>query len=373
MFTLSKEILVGLLVFLGLSLLVIIVLIFKKQRQLKNLQSGEVGEQPAPAPEQAKEPPEAVKPAKAPAEKPALPETGPTDAESIKASIMVAEKKPEAGPVPKEPAKEMPEGEKEPEPKPAKPPEKKPEPKKEEAKPPVPVKEASIVEEEPAVEEGLEVEEASKLIKPFPTKPPVQKPSPKPPRAEKPAEEKPAPETGMEFVDLGEYEEPAKKEQAEKVPPEPEEEIKAPAQPEEEIPEKEEVPAEPKTEEKPLEEEIARATSKEPAELAEPAVAEPAEKTEKPEVKPGEFVKTSAADLTESPKSFYGKTVSVEGTLRLSSRGKSDVWYVLFDDSGSTVVRNKGEIPCERCRLFAEVKQTRLGQTYLEVQRYEPL
>jgi hypothetical protein len=94
---------------------------------------------------------------------------------------------------------------------------------------------------------------------------------------------------------------------------------------------------------------------------------------EKPESarKPGV---TSAWEIVDKPKDFYGKTVVLEGHMRLSSRGKEEFWYVLSDDSGTVVVRSTEDIPLKDCRVTATVEETsELGQTYLELKKCEPV
>ncbi len=90
-----------------------------------------------------------------------------------------------------------------------------------------------------------------------------------------------------------------------------------------------------------------------------------------------EGVKTGApvesAEIAKDPKSFIGQSVSVEGELHLSSKGDEDAWYVLFDKSGSSIVRSREEIPLNRCRITAKVQKTKLGQIYLDAIRYEPV
>ena len=66
----------------------------------------------------------------------------------------------------------------------------------------------------------------------------------------------------------------------------------------------------------------------------------------------------TSADLSQSPKDYIGKSVTMEGIIKLSSRGKKDVWYVLFDDTGSAVVRSSEDIPSDKVRVFAEIKET---------------
>jgi hypothetical protein len=78
-------------------------------------------------------------------------------------------------------------------------------------------------------------------------------------------------------------------------------------------------------------------------------------------------------EIAKDPKSFIGQSVSVEGELHLSSKGDEDAWYVLFDKSGSSIVRSKEEIPLKKCRITARVQKTKLGQIYLDVIRHEPL
>jgi hypothetical protein len=103
-----------------------------------------------------------------------------------------------------------------------------------------------------------------------------------------------------------------------------------------------------------------------------------------PAEKPSEFSFKKVADvetgtpvdsamITKDSKAFLGQTVAIEGDLQLSSKGKDDVWYVLFNKTGSSVVMSKKEIPLKRCRLFAKVEKTRLGQIYLNVTRYEKI
>jgi hypothetical protein len=78
-----------------------------------------------------------------------------------------------------------------------------------------------------------------------------------------------------------------------------------------------------------------------------------------------------SAEIVKDPKSFVGQTVSVQGDVQLSSKGAEDAWYVLFDKSGSSVLRSKEEIPLKRCKVTAKVEKTKLGQIYLDVIRYE--
>jgi len=80
-----------------------------------------------------------------------------------------------------------------------------------------------------------------------------------------------------------------------------------------------------------------------------------------------------SATIAKDPKSFIGQTVAIEGDLQLSSKGKDDVWYILFNKTGSSVVMSREEIPVKRCRLFAKVEKTRMGQIYLNVTRYEEI
>ena len=53
--------------------------------------------------------------------------------------------------------------------------------------------------------------------------------------------------------------------------------------------------------------------------------------------------------------------------MTLSSKGESDFWYLLDDDSGTIVLRSKEEIKSESCKIDGEVKKTGLGQVYVEV------
>jgi hypothetical protein len=78
-----------------------------------------------------------------------------------------------------------------------------------------------------------------------------------------------------------------------------------------------------------------------------------------------------SAAITKNLDTFLGQTVAIEGDIQLSSKGFEDVWYVLFDKSGSMVVRSEEEIPFKRCRIFARVEKTKLGQLYLDVTRFE--
>lgn len=296
MFQFTKEMLIGVLVLLGAVLIIILVLILRKQKQLKKLQAGTAGGKPVTAPEVVPEKPEEEMPAKtARPEKPPTPEISHAEIAAIKESIM------------KEPA---------PAPKFAKEAKERPKPEK-----PKPIEKPKAVslrpvtgEEESVVEEGMEPEEYAEIVRPLP----------KASKAPEP-EEEPEIEEGLELVDLGEVEAPAGEKKPWESRPKPE--------------------------------------GKKPPEAAKAAA--------KPQPKYGTYTKFTTADIANLPESFYGKTVSVEGSLRLSSRSDVDVWYVLFDDTGSIVVRSSQEIPYEQCRLFAVVRRTRLGQTYMEVQKYE--
>ncbi len=335
----AQEILFGLLILLTVALMVIIFLILRKQRQLARARV-EGAEQQAAAPEKGKEPEEGEgkKPAEEKpeekAEKPPKegPETGPTDIAAIKASIMAAGKEPakqaaepekhEAPPA-EEPA------EKEPEPPPEK---KKPKKKKGKAAKPAPAEEEKPAEptpEEPApaakepsrkeesiVEDGVELGGKEYMAMPFPEEK-------RPTKAEE----------DIEFIGRGEYERPGEEAGAGPAP--------GPG---------------------------AETGGEKGAEAGKDKIAEAAMK---PVPEPSDTTRVTAAELSGSPRSFLGKRVSAEGIINLSSKGKDDFWYVLFDDTGSAVVRSKEEIPFDRCVLFAEVKETRLGQTYLDVQRYD--
>lgn len=333
MLPLSRELLIGLLVVLGAILLFILVLIFRKQRELRKLQAepqAPSGKPPSKEEkkkekERRKEEEKRKKEEEAPAEAPPS-ETGPTDIKSIKSRIISpfhgGPSKPAEAPAPEapEPPKPAPEEGKPPapEPKPAeapKPPEKgKPAEAKKEGKKPARAANGDMVEGYEVGDEGL--------LQAYPeAKPePPYKPAPKPPEEPKPAEEPPpaGSDAGVELVDLRE-------------------------------PEEEKPPA-----------------------AAEPAPPAPAEKEPPPEAeKPS--TQTNAAEITESPRTYVGKTIGIKGTISLSSKGESDSWYVLFDETGSVVVRSTQEIPYERCRLSATVKQTRLGQTYLDVLKFYKL
>jgi hypothetical protein len=115
----------------------------------------------------------------------------------------------------------------------------------------------------------------------------------------------------------------------------------------------------------PAENEDAQASS--PA----PGVAPGKPKPRKPMDTSAALSTITSADLAQSPKDYIGRSISMEGIIKLSSRGKKDVWYVLFDDTGSAVVRSGEDIPTDKVRVFAEIKETRLGQTYLDVLKYE--
>ena len=78
-----------------------------------------------------------------------------------------------------------------------------------------------------------------------------------------------------------------------------------------------------------------------------------------------------ASEIAKAPDSFFGKTVMLEGDIHMSSKGVEDFWYVLFDDSGSSVVRSKQEIPFDKARVSGTVQKTRLGQVYLDVVKFE--
>lgn len=317
MFELTKELLIGLLVVLAAVLIIIIYFIFRKQHELKRLQSGEAVR---PEIESAKGGPPKGELDKmveeAQAAKPKMSETGPTDAKSIKERILSVvrhehkpEEAPKPGPVP-EPAAE-----------PAKEPGK-PKPVKRKA-PPAAKRPAELGE---GIEAGMDLGEETGMVKPFPAGPDM--------REEKPEEVREAEEAGkgIKVVELGEAK-------------------KAPERP------------------KPMPSPEPAAPSARPEA---PAQAPPG-KPSMPPPKPGKAVRKNASELAELPESMYGSPVMVEGSVRLSSRSSSGFWYVLFDDSGSVVVRSLQEIPYEQVRLTATARQTRLGQTYLEVQKVERL
>jgi hypothetical protein len=430
MFPLSREVLIGLLVGLGGVLLFILVLIFRKQRELKSIRSEDASPHAArPAPEdkdkermkeegkkakedekrrkeeektkreeekaRMKEEKRKQKEAeklrkqeekakreeekKGPAEEaePPVHETGPTDVRSIKSRILSSfhghsskppgepkvgsskeepeppaepsvtgpsvediakqvatgagkpakEKAVEGQPPAPQPPEKEPEKEEKPVPEPeplAEEPEPAPAPPRKPAKPPKPV-----VSKKPADEsiiEGYEVGEDG-MLESYPEARREPEPPPKPEPAAKPApvDEK---DDEVEYVDLGEPEEPAAK------PP---------------------------------------AAAPEPPAKEEPAP-EPAPSAGPPKPMPsGKATEVNAAQVSESPQSFSDRVISIKGTVSLSSKGDNDAWYVLFDESGSVVVRSSKEIPFERVRIAATVSKTRLGQTYLDVRTFEKL
>ncbi len=256
MIPMIKEMLLGLLVFLVLLFIFIVILIIRKRKGPKTAKPGEE-----------KAPVEQAQPKKTEEEKVQAPETGPTDAKSIKNLITSG--------VVKE-AKEL--------------------------QPDVSEDDDIVFIEDFDEEDGRKVE-ATSLLEPFPEKKaPEPEPEAKPPAPEKIKAQEP--------------------------------EAKPPA------PEKKEEPAP----EKP---------DKEVAAVSEKSV--------------------NISDITESPESFHGKAITVKGNLKLSSEGNGDFWYLLFDDSGSAVVRSTSEIPYEKCTLKAKVEKTNMGQTYLEVQQFDKL
>ncbi len=453
MFETSQEVLILLLVGLGAALTIIVVLILRKQRQIKSLQ--EVDAVPAEHPEENKPPEEGAKPpeesaktpeeaAKAPEEaadgegglqyafadegegsedeqapRPEQADTGPTDIESIKASIVPGAAKPPPG----IPGTEKPEAD-----------EKQKLPfGEEDAQPAV----------ESGVEEGVELDQAGAMMEPFPAEKAEEAPSEedaqpsgelpveeKPPEEVKPPASEPEPEEEIRYVDLDSYEE-SMDEQAEKAGKpadagsmeeeikraqsmKPEERAKAPSMKDEEKygpPNEDDTdtlassPAEegPEPAQAPFAENEEEPSFPEPPEVKEPEpvpslpnedeegpepvqlpadedgqAAAPAPGKSKKQQRPRKPMDTSAAlsmitsaDLAQSPNDYIGKSVSMEGIIKLSSRGKKDVWYVLFDDTGSAVVRSGEDIPIDKVRVFAEIKETKLGQTYLDVLKYE--
>ncbi|MCD6496074.1 MAG: hypothetical protein J7K54_02270 [Candidatus Aenigmarchaeota archaeon] len=134
--------------------------------------------------------------------------------------------------------------------------------------------------------------------------------------------------------------------------------------------------AQQKTEAKP--DSAESALDKKPAAQPEKAKQKPAvvkilePKKEEKEVPHDKAPTLKTAEINDDAKTFMDQTVSVEGTLSLSSKG-TDFWYVLFDDSGSAIVRSEKEIPLKSCRITAVVKKTRLGQIYLDALRYEKI
>ncbi|MBN2330215.1 MAG: hypothetical protein JXC85_00190 [Candidatus Aenigmarchaeota archaeon] len=446
MFEISQDVLILLLVALGAALALIVILILRKQRQIKRLHEEEAGpggaggeggsggvlryafEDEEKGEEQVKQKGEEKDKQKGKGKvkgkekekegKPDQAETGPTDLESIKASIMPGASKRDAhkpagkGKEAGEPAEEavMPE-----------------KPEHEEERPPAPFGEEEIQPVEDAgVEEGVDLDHAGDMMKAFPAvkaagTPPdeARRPAKKAQAKGKRAAEEPGPQDEIEYVDLDEYEE-SMDEQAEKaekakhagpplgeeaaqeekkaarpkrpediaeVPEESDEERYGPAKdegpdvlatpPAGESPEfapapsavqKEEPPESPEPG-KPPEPAEAPAEAKEPGDQEPPVEAKP--QMEKPPEPPSESSIITTADLSQSPKDFIGKSVTMEGIIKLSSRGRNDVWYVLFDDTGSAVVRSRQDIPSDKVRIFAEIKETRLGQTYLDVLKYE--
>jgi len=242
-------------------------------------------------------------------EGPPVSETGPTDTESIKAQVMSTGRKP---------------------------------PKREEDE----IPEEPAVIEDSDVQEGLEPEQVgeSGLLEPFPVKKPEPKPRPKPEPEEK-EEEPPPAEEDKDFMMMGQYAEPVKKRKVVKVRAGGKLEVRSPGG--EEIPEE----------------------AIEKAPLAGKQAEPPAE--EEKEQRKTVMVKTY--QINESPDSFKGKTVTMEGSLKLSSKGKNDAWYVMFDETGSAVVRSKEEIKFEKCRLTVRVEKTKLGQIYLDVKDFKKI
>ncbi len=283
MFPETKDILIILLVALAAVLAVLVFLLILKRRQFRRANA------PGPAPEQPAEPGEQARPDAG----------GPSDAASIKASIISEGPEAEAAVESAEPKAD-----------------------------------SGLVEiDESAIQEG--VEPGDNMIKPPPelAAGPRRKPKGPPEEPEESgAEEKP--QEDAEFVDMKEYAEPVKTRKVVRVAPEGRIEIQRPAEPQE----------------------VGRGA-------AVPAAT----------VTVAKAVKASASQIEKSPKSFLGKTVALEGTLRLSSTSRNDTWYVIFDDSGSAVVRSASEIIHEKCRITARVEKTRLGQIYLDVIRTEKL
>lgn len=374
-----KDILIGLLVFLAALLTVILFLIIRKRNELKKLQEN-ANKAGMPIPEltkegvekkdtsQTKSPPEDVKVAD-------HGEVGPSDVESIKAQIIDKPKKEPANlptttppgqvTAKAEPVMTKPAIKDKPVEKPAVKPvektvEKKEEKPKEKVKTPKPVERISekVVPEEVHdfdVTEGVDLEDSEGLMPSFLKG-----------KQETVGEKAKTDETGFkpEIVDIYESEEQLEKvdldeEKSEKAVPEPKDSVEA---------------------------EIMRATSGDTGKKMVGKVPEKAPVTKEPpkpapvptpapvkNVPTGPSVKANTRELTDNPDSYMGKTVIVEGDLKLSSRGENELWYLIFDDTGNSVVSSKKEIPHEKARIYSEVKKTRLGQIYLDVMKFEKM
>ena len=282
MFPETKDILVILLVALAAVLAVIVFLLILKRRQFRRMKAA------GPAPEQPAEPGEQSPPEAG----------GPSDAASIKASII--SEGPEA------------------------------EGAGESAQPKAAIELVEI--DESAIQEG--VEPGDNMIKPPPelAAGPLRKPKGPPEEPEEGGADG-KPQEDADFMEMKEYAEPVKTRKVVRVAPGGGIEIQRPA---------------------------------EPQDRGRPAIPGAAEAVAK-------AAKAKASQIEKSPKSFQGKTVVLEGSLKLSSSSKNDTWYVIFDDSGSAVVRSASEIPYENSRITARVEKTRLGQVYLDVIRSEKL
>ena len=225
------------------------------------------------------------------------PETGPTDHESIKASIIGTSGIPD---YPKDDELEV---------------------------------------DESAIVEGVEPGET--LLKPFPVE---EKPKKERQQAQPTDEEMELPKSkkDKDLMVMGKYAEPVKKRKLVRLRKGGELDIQGQegeaVAPEEAMPKVDEVP--------------------EPREEERPAVSK---------------AKVSTAQIAEAPEEFHGKAVTIDGSIKLSSKGKNDAWYVLFDSSGSAVIRSRDEIPFDKVRVTAKVEKTKLGQTYLDVRKFEKL
>ncbi len=377
MFPMTRDILIYALVFLISIMLVLIVLILRKRMSI-NVFSGlrKSSEKPkAIAPDEHEDVPKPEKEEK--------PGTGPDDAESIKEMIKSekgeeSEHRPEHMEPSKAPAYIEPP--------------KISEPKKED-EPEKKLSEPAL--QEGVIEQGVELhdEEEEKMEEEKYGKPdeadeskPEEKPKeghekappvpPEPPKEEeKPIDEPKEPE---------EKEVPKKETIEEKPAPKEhdveyvklDDEKKPPAPPEPKIVKEKEVAVK-TSEEKPAEKEVTKEAVREDkadkVKVIRPSGSSGrSEEFSHKKVKGIETGKPIAtAEITKDPGSFIDQTVAVEGELHLSSKGEDDVWYVLFDDSGSSIVMSKEEIPLSRCRIIAKVEKTKLGQIYLNVLRYE--
>ena len=80
---------------------------------------------------------------------------------------------------------------------------------------------------------------------------------------------------------------------------------------------------------------------------------------------------SKVSEVMGNPEHYMGKPVAITGNVRLSSKGKDDFWYVLFDGTGSAVIRSREKLSSEKCKIHGRVEKTKLGQVFLEVQNSE--